>query len=285
MTATTIAWPLVEGLYRSPALTGLGLVAAFTPASFGSMAGSVFPQAEQRENRDMVARRLGFPTVVRVKQVHGNRVVYAPFVRAEPVATPARAPLPPSSPAGPQAEGRWPEADALWTDSAGVLLGVSAADCVPVLIADPDGRIGAAHAGWRGTSERVAQVLVRALVAGGTAPARLVAALGPAIGPCCYTIDEERAALIRQRLGSGPWLIRVTPSGGAAAQSGARGREAAWSFDLWAANATQLRDAGVGTIEVAGMCTRCGGADLWSFRSRRERGQQGTAVAVLGRPG
>lgn len=245
-TATT--WPLVDGLHRSPALTALGLVAGFTPAALGSMGGSVFSQEQQATNRDAVARRCGFPAVVRVKQVHGARVLRSEGPFPEP----------------------WPEADGLWTDRPDVLLGVSAADCVPLLIADDQGRIGAAHAGWEGTTLRVAQALVQALVAAGAKPERLVAALGPAIGPCCYTIGEERAALIRERLG---------PDGSGSLGSGSDGPV----FDVPGANAAQLAAAGVGAIELSGMCTRCGDGSLWSYRSRGERGPQGTGAALIGR--
>lgn len=240
--STATAWPLEGGLHRSPVLTGLGLVAGFTTRAQGSLAGSVFPQDEQDRSRERLANQLGFTEIVRVRQVHGNAVVRAPH-RATPL----------------------PEADALWSDEPGVLLGIAAADCVPVLVAEPGGVIGAAHAGWEGTTKRVTGALVRELVSAGADVARLVAAIGPSIGPCCYTIDEERAGVIRERLGDGPWLRKGT-------------------FDLWAANASQLADAGVRTIELAGLCTRCGGADLWSYRSRGERGPQGTALAVLGRP-
>lgn len=267
-TAAT-AWPLQDGLHRSPALSALGLVAGLTTRAEGSLAGSVFPQAEQDAARDRLARRLGFREVVRVRQVHGNTVLRVPFVRPRP-ASPA--------PAEPRSEA--PEADALWTDEAGVLLGIAAADCVPVLVAEParagtagPGRtlIGAAHAGWEGTTKRIAQALVRELARAGADVGGLIAAIGPSIGPCCYTVDPARAELIRERLG-------------AAAADALRAADGRIAFDLWAANAAQLRDAGVRTVELAGMCTRCGGADLWSYRSRGERGPQGTALAVLGRP-
>ena len=248
MTATATAWPLVDGLYRSPALTQLGLVAGFTTRAEGSLAGSVFAQDLQDRARERLARRLGFTEVVRVRQVHGDRVVRAPH-----------------------GESPWPEADAIWTDAPGVLLGVAAADCVPVLVADAAGRLGAAHAGWEGTTKRVAQALVRVLVEAGADPGALVAAIGPSIGPCCYTVDEARAGVIRERLG---------PSAADALQAG----KDRLSFDLWGANATQLADAGVRTVETAGLCTRCGGADLYSYRARGERWPQGTALAVLGRP-
>lgn len=274
-------WPLVDGLHRSAALTSLGLVAGLTTRAEGSLAGSVFPQDEQDRARARLARRLGFPEVVRVRQAHGNTVLRAPFGRPGPGLTPAGAPAPAPAPAEPQS--RAPEGDAMWTDEPGVLLGVAAADCVPVLVAEASvggsagpGRtfIGVAHAGWEGTTKRVTGALVRELVAVGADVARLVAAIGPSIGPCCYTIDEARAAVIRERLGEGPWL-----RGGSSV-----GKDLRWSFDLWGANATQLADAGVGKIEVSGLCTRCGGADLWSHRSRGERGPQGIGLAVLGRP-
>lgn len=243
-----MAWPLVDGLHRSPALTALGLVAGFTTRAEGSLAGSVFPQEQQDRARARLAERLGFDEIARVRQVHGDRVVRVPHGLSP-----------------------WPDADAMWTDRAGVLLGIAAADCVPVLVADASGPLGAAHAGWEGTTKRVAQALVRELVAGGANVLRLVAAIGPSIGPCCYAIDEARAELILARLG---------PSGVQAL----RAEKDRIVFDLWGANAAQLAGAGVRTIELAELCTRCGPADLWSYRSRGERGQQGTALAVLGRP-
>src|SRR6185436_20163230 len=101
----------------------------------------------------------------------------------------------------------WPVADGQWTDRKNVLLGVAAADCVPILIADPSGAIGVAHAGWEGTSLRVARALVETMLAGGASREDLVASLGPSIGPCCYAIDEARATTIEERIG-GDALLR-----------------------------------------------------------------------------
>src|SRR5207302_449098 len=67
---------------------------------------------------------------------------------------------------------------------------------------EPDGPIGAAHAGWQGTSLRIASGLVEALVAAGAKRERFVASIGPSIGPCCYAIDAERADLIQERIGA-----------------------------------------------------------------------------------
>jgi YfiH family protein len=240
----TSTWTLRDGLWWSPALSSLGVVAGFTTRAQGSMAGSHHPLDEQARNRAALARTLGFDAVLRTKQVHGREAIRA-NAQVEP----------------------WPTADAQWTDRSGVLLGVAAADCVPILVADPRGLIGAAHAGWQGTTARVAEALVEAMVQGGAERESLVAALGPSIGPCCYAIDDERAALIGSRVGE------------AYVQRNA-GRIV---FDLWQANAAQLRASGVRTIEIAGLCTLSGGADLWSYRGRGADGVYGTQLGFIGR--
>ncbi len=232
----------------SPLLGSLGLVAGFTTRAQGSMAGSRHPLEEQARNREALARTLGFVGVARVKQVHGKEVVR---LKGAPTPEP------------------WPTADALWTDLSGVLLGVAAADCVPVLVADPEGPIGAAHAGWQGTTVRVAEALVEAMVAGGAVRERLVASLGPAIGPCCYVVDLERATLVNERIGES-CLRKVNDR---------------IVMDLWAANTAQLRSVGVTRIEMSGVCTLSGGADLWSYRGRDPDGMYGTQLGFIGRPG
>lgn len=238
------AWIARDGLLWSPALSAIGIVAGFTTRAQGSMAGSHHPLEEQAANRAALAERLGFDAVVRVKQVHGRDIV-----RVEGPVEP------------------WPVADGMWTERTGVLLGVAAADCVPILVADPDGPIGGAHAGWEGTSHKVATALVEAMVAGGAARERLVAAIGPSIGPCCYAIDDARAEVVAERIGGGA-IRRVD------------GRAV---MDLWEANAAQLRAAGVVRIETAGVCTRSGGAAVWSYRGRGPDGKYGTQLGFIGR--
>jgi purine-nucleoside/S-methyl-5'-thioadenosine phosphorylase / adenosine deaminase len=238
-----VTWTERDGMLFSPLLGSLGVVAGFTTRGQGSMAGSVYPLDEQARNRDALARRLGFSEVVRMKQVHRNRVVRMDAAR-EP----------------------WPQADAMWTDRSGVLLGVAAADCVPVLVADRvSGRIGAAHAGWQGTRDGVAAALVRALVEDGADPASLVASLGPSIGPCCYEIGEERA---RELAAQKEHLLE---------------RDGRIVFDLWSANEAQLRAGGLRVIELAGICTKSGGHDLWSYRARDADGRYGTQLGFIGR--
>ena len=237
-------WTVRDGTLRSPLLEARGLVAGFTTRALGSMAGSVYPESEQAANRDALALRLGFEdAVARVRQVHGSAVV-----RVDRAVEPR------------------PEADAMWTDRAGLLLGIAAADCVPILVADAKGRIGAAHAGWQGTMRGVVGSLMDALKGDGADMSQVVAALGPSIGPCCYVIDESRTKMLR-RLGDH-----------------LRERDGAIAFDLWSANVAQLESFGVRSIEVAGICTKCGGRDLWSYRARDAEGRYGTQLAFLGWP-
>ncbi len=242
---TPRAWFERDHILWSPALSSLGLTAGFTTRALGSMAGAHHPLDEQARNRAALAGRLGYEGVVRAKQIHGRDVV-----RVD-------APIEP-----------WPVADGLWTDREGVLLGIAAADCVPVLVAGPAGPIGGAHAGWLGTSLGVARALIEAMVSAGARADRLVAAIGPSIGPCCYTIDAERAAIVSERIGD----------------ASLRREGERFVFDLWAANALQLRERGVATIEVARICTLSSGADLWSYRGRRPDGRYGTQLGFIGRP-
>lgn len=232
-----------RGVLRSPLLGAMGFAAGFTTRALGSMGGTTELEAQARRRRAF-ARAEGFPDVLRVRQVHGAHAVPAP-----PLGAP------------------WPDADAMWTAEPGVLLGVAAADCVPVLVASPEGLLGVAHAGWRGSSLGVTRELVRTLVAAGARADALVAVLGPSIGPCCYHIDAVRTALVRERL---------PEDAGAVLHGGA--------MDLWAANVRQLEGAGVRTIELAATCTRCGGADVWSFRGRAAGLDYGLCLGYLGRP-
>lgn len=245
---TGVCWGAGGGLLTSPLLDAMGPVAGFTTRARGSMGGSLASLQAQARHRARLAASLGFDGVARVRQVHGRTVVRADANVASTAAD-------------------WPEADALWTDRPGVLLGIVAADCVPVYLVEPEGMLGLAHAGWAGTSLRVTAALLDAMVEAGARPERMVAALGPSIGPCCYTIDEERAALVRERLGAE-----------------ANGALLPGRMDLWAANRAQLLAAGVRRIEVSRTCTRCGGADIWSYRARGGDGAYGTCMAYLGWP-
>ncbi len=86
-----------------------------------------------------------------------------------------------------------PEVDGIITDQSGLLLAIQTADCIPVLVVDRVRRVVAGfHAGWRGTVDRIVELGVETMCAEfGSEPGDLTAAIGPGIGPCCYTVGDE----------------------------------------------------------------------------------------------
>ncbi len=140
-----------------------------------------------------------------------------------------------------------------------LVLAVHAADCVPILIADPRTRtVAALHAGWKGTAAGVAVEGVRVMADRfGSRPEDLRVAIGPSIGPCHYEVDEP----VIEPFSVWPWWEDV-------ARPNDRHR---WQLDLRAANRRQLIDVGVlpEQIEVLDLCTYCR-ADLF-FSHRRDR--------------
>jgi len=196
--------------------------------------------------------------------------------------------------AAPEAEA--PHADALATRTPGLLLGVQTADCVPILLADTRQRaVAAIHAGWRGTLARiVVKTLGRMQMEFGTRPRDVVAAIGPAIGRCCYEVGPEVAQAFAtqfpkasewfdgpfEQLAHGeeplwlPWLTMMPP--------GHVPPPPRVQLDLRAANRWQLIDAGVpeSKIAVSDLCTACRTDLLFSYR--REGVQTGRMMAVIG---
>ena len=160
------------------------------------------------------------------------------------------------------------KADGLITSTERVALMMRFADCVPILLFDPDrSAIGLAHAGWRGTVKDVAGEIVREMVRKfGSEPERLIAGIGPSIGPDHYEVGEEvvEAVLASQGLDSTEVLVSR------------RGRT---YFDLWRSNQLLLEAAGVRTAEVAGVCTACHVEDWFSHRA--ENGKTGRFAAII----
>ena len=163
------------------------------------------------------------------------------------------------------------EGDGLMTDVPGVLLGVGTADCVPVLVVDVEKRVVAAfHAGWRGTVARIVERGVAMMGAEyGSRVEDMVAAVGPSIGACCYTVGEEVRAEFAGQFGYAEELF-----------SGAMVRI---RLDLWEANRRQLVDAGVGEerIAVVGECTACARDERGALRYFSHRGEKGVAGRML----
>ena len=139
------------------------------------------------------------------------------------------------------------EGDALVTEETGIVLSVITADCVPVLVAGPEG-LAAIHAGWRGI---VGGVIPAALEKMKGDPKDWTAWVGPAIGACCYEVGEDVAEQV------------VAASGPEMAIPGPAGKP---HLDLPGAARLQLERAGMGQVIVLPRCTRCDEEKLWSYR-------------------
>ena len=151
-----------------------------------------------------------------------------------------------------------PGTDALVTRDPGVALTVMVADCVPIVLYDPQAHVLACvHAGWRGTVARVSEAAVAAMQTLGSTPENIIAGLGPAIPPERYQVGEDVYDAARQGLG---------PSAAQVIREDGTGR---WLFDLWTANRIVLREAGVpqAGLHLAQIPT---GSDPGLFFSDRE---------------
>lgn len=176
----------------------------------------------------------------RVKQIHSGTVLQ--------VATPGLA----------------GEGDALISSTPGLWVAVKTADCVPILLVDPKRKIVAAvHAGWRGTAAQIARhTIARMTRELQCDPADVVAAIGPAIGPCCFEVGEDVAGQFAAELPE-----KWTPEG------------AKTTLDLFELNRRQLLAAGVGEVSVLRICTFCDPVRFHSFR--RDRDAAGRLVSAI----
>jgi polyphenol oxidase len=155
-----------------------------------------------------------------------------------------------------------PRADAIVTDRPGLAIGISTADCGPVLFADPEARIiGAAHAGWRGALAGVTDATISAMERLGAARARIVAAIGPMIRQPNYEVGPD---LMDRFIAADPANRRFfAPSA----------REGHFMFDLAGYVASRLAATGVGTIVDLGACTYADPEQFYSYRRMTHRGE------------
>ena len=190
-----------------------------------------------RENRRIACARLGADVgrLTHNHQVHSNRVVRAaPGQRAE-------------------------RADGLWTDEPGVPLLALAADCLPIALVRTHGTpaVAVLHVGWKGLLAGIIDEGVKAL-----GRVAIAAAIGPAIGPCCYEVGEEVAAPYRERFGDDVMHGR--------------------NLDLRTSAERALLAAGVLRVERFDRCTSCESEAFFSHRrDNGETGRQGVIAYVV----
>jgi hypothetical protein len=155
-----------------------------------------------------------------------------------------------------------PRADALVTRTPGLVIGALAADCAPILFADPESRtVAAAHAGWRGAKGGIIEQTVAAMVAAGAERRNIRAAVGPCISQASYEVGTEfEQEFLAADRDYARWFER-------------RARDAKPRFDLPGFVAHRLRASGVSAVEVSSVCTYREAETCFSYRRATHLGE------------
>jgi hypothetical protein len=241
MVITAPALSALPGL-RHAFFTREGGVSGGIYASLNGGLGSDDDKARVAENRRRMAAHLGVAAthLLSVHQVHSANAVIA--------------------------DGPWsgdkPRADALVTRTPGVALGVSSADCGPLLFADAEARVvAAAHSGWKGAFTGIGEATLAAMETLGARRARIVAVLGPTIGREAYEVGPEFVARFAESAPDTARFFRPSP------------REGHALFDLPAYIRARLEAAGVGAFVDLALCTYSDPTRFFSYRRTTHRGE------------
>jgi len=242
------------GMIQAPALAALpgirhafftraGGVSTGLYASLNGGIGSRDAAENVAENRARMAAALGVRPqwLLTVDQTHSADVVTAD---------------------APWSPDQRPHADAIVTRTPGLAIGVTTADCGPVLLADPQaGVVGAAHAGWRGAFHGVLEATIAAMERCGAARSRVLVGLGPMIRQPNYEVGPEFVARFRAADAGNERFFAVS----------ARPDHAL--FDLAGYIAARLRGCGIARIEDIGRCTYAEPPVFFSYRGTTHRGE------------
>ena len=157
---------------------------------------------------------------------------------------------------------RFEKGDALMTSLPGISIGIRTADCLPVLLADPvSNTVAAVHCGWRSLALDLAEQTVGSMASlTGNEPSGFLAALGPAIGTCCYEVGQEVIEQF-QRSDTDPAFCTE--------------RDGSRFLNLRSITSSQLVRAGLPTdhIDDLNQCTACQPELFNSHRARRDEGR------------
>jgi YfiH family protein len=209
--------------------------------------------ANVAENRKRVFHTMGCDpaSIHDVWLVHSTDIVYADSPR--------------------QLDGPPLKADIIFTDKPEVSLFMRFGDCVPILLHDLKKKvIGIAHAGWMGTLRGVVGAAVRGMESRyGSNPKDIIAGIGPSIGVDHYEVGADVISQFQEKYARDMDQIVQSKNGST-------------FLDLWAANAIQLKSAGVEQVQVSGLCTACHLDDWYSHRAEKGKtGRFGALMALL----
>lgn len=165
------------------------------------------------------------------------------------------------------------EADGIVSNVEGLPLICFTADCIPVLLCDPDAKVaGAIHCGWRSTVSDILYAAVEKMTELGAAASNIRAAIGPGIDMCCYETDAEI-----------PQAIEKLLDGDSEGTFFAVGDTGKYMVDLKETNRKRLLQIGLKSenISVSDECTCCNCDKYWSHRQTKgERGSQAAIIVV-----
>jgi polyphenol oxidase len=202
------------------------------------------------ENRKRIFKAINRPveSIFDVWQVHSNRVICTNGARTLDV--------PPQ------------KADAIVTNRSEITLFMRFADCVPIMLYDPfQGVVAMAHAGWKGTVNKIVNNTLEAMQDHyHTKAVDVLAGIGPSIGPDHYEVGRDVIEQVEKAFGVYSSELFVNHDGHT-------------HFNLWKANEFILRNAGVEKIQISEICTGCNTADWFSHRA--EHGKAGRFGAIL----
>ena len=153
-----------------------------------------------------------------------------------------------------------PEADALMTNQKGLPIGIKVADCQGILLFDPvKNTIAAVHSGWRGSEQNIISKTVKKMAQEfGTDPSDLLAGVSPSIGPCCFEFSDPERELAKTMH---PYVKNN-------------------KLDFWTLSLRQLQDAGVKSIEIKALCTKCHPDRFFSHRNK-DKGRMAAFIGLL----
>ncbi|MGJ0430978.1 peptidoglycan editing factor PgeF [Methylobacter sp.] len=230
-------WPAPSHIHAATTLrsggVSKGTFASLNPATHvGDDAGTI------RQNRQIIKTMLGLPAEpVWLEQIHSNKAVDAGKTQS------------------------LVQADASYTDEAGIVCAVLTADCLPLLVCNAEGsRIAAIHAGWRGLLSGVIGNTVTAM-----GNQDLLVWLGPAIGPACFEVGAEvREAFIEKSAGFAT-----------AFKECGNGK---WLADIYQLARSDLAGLGIDRIYGGNLCTVTDHERFYSYRRDKETGRMATLI-------
>ncbi|OCA85524.1 laccase [Bacillus sp. FJAT-27225] len=212
-----------------------------------------------KRNREIIASMIGFPldAWVGAEQTHGANIVNASRFHmgkgAGEYSTSVK------------------DTDGFYTNEPGLLLTLCFADCVPVYFLAPEtGKIGIAHAGWKGTVEGIGPQMVKGWKAEGIPLSKIYAVIGPSICEKCYIVDDYVLSFVKKRLEH----VEKKPYNQIS--------EGQYSLDLKEMNRLLLIECGIPgeNIEISNYCSSCESETFYSHR--RDRGKTGRMMGFIG---